>query len=153
MVPLAHKFMRLDHWEISLDKLIAERLDAPFEYGAHDCCLFAADAVLAITGIDIASPDYRGKYNDAASAFALIETITGGTTVEDAMDHAMQSHEFVTALPSVLYAQRGDIVSCVRGEGIMLGVVGLSGTSAWLTDVDGLKKIPVQQCKRAWHIG
>lgn len=45
---------RLPDWRLRLDAFVTERLARPFEWGAHDCALFAADAVLAITGHDLA---------------------------------------------------------------------------------------------------
>ena len=54
-------------WRQQLDALIASRMAAPFAWGAHDCCLFAADAVLAQTGEDPAA-EFRGTYASAAEA-------------------------------------------------------------------------------------
>lgn len=39
----------------------------PFAWGRHDCCLFAADCVLALTGVDHAAA-WRGTYTDAVGA-------------------------------------------------------------------------------------
>lgn len=142
--------MKLDNWEIALETIVTGRMETPFEYGTHDCCLFAADCVLAISGVDIAEA-YRGKYTDAVSAFALIQTVTGGTTVEDTMDHACKTHEFIRPLDSILYAQRGDVVSMIVGDTITLGVVALDGSHAWFTG-ESLTKYPLSKCARAWNI-
>jgi hypothetical protein len=128
-------------------------MSAPFKYGAHDCSLFAADAILAISGVDVAT-EYRGLYSTAAEALALIAKVTGGSTVEDCMDDACRKHEFLTALPGVAHAQRGDVVSLQLADGsFSLGVVGLDGKRAWFTGDDELTLVSISRCHRAWHIG
>ena len=44
--------MRRRDWEGRFAAFVAERRCVPFAWGSNDCCLFAADAVLAITGTD-----------------------------------------------------------------------------------------------------
>ncbi|WP_399696614.1 DUF6950 family protein [Xenophilus sp.] len=44
--------MRERDWEQRLAAFVAERRAMPFEWGRNDCCLFAADAVRAMTGDD-----------------------------------------------------------------------------------------------------
>lgn len=58
---------RTEGWESRLAALVEERRRVPFQWGANDCTLFAADAVLAITGFDTAT-NHRGWYSDRASA-------------------------------------------------------------------------------------
>lgn len=48
----------------------------PFAWGRHDCCLFAADAVRAVTGHDPAA-DLRGTYATAAEAAAALARAGG----------------------------------------------------------------------------
>lgn len=42
--------MRLNDWPERLAEYVESRRAAPFEYGSHDCCQFAAGAVEAMTG-------------------------------------------------------------------------------------------------------
>lgn len=44
----------------------------PFEWGKNDCCLFAADAVHAMTGQDFGA-EARGTYSDARRAGLLMK--------------------------------------------------------------------------------
>lgn len=67
---------RLQDWPLRLEALVAERLAAPFEWGVRDCCLWAADVVLAVTGHDPAA-DLRGAYTDTAGALAAIKRLRG----------------------------------------------------------------------------
>ncbi len=46
------RLSRLTDWRLRFDALITERLRAPFAWGSNDCALFAADNVLALTGVD-----------------------------------------------------------------------------------------------------
>jgi len=46
---------RLPDWAMRLDDLIRRRRARPFEWGRHDCAIFAADAVLAMTDRDLAA--------------------------------------------------------------------------------------------------
>ena len=63
-------------WRDSLRALISARLAVPFAWGRHDCCLWAADAVLATTGIDHAA-DVRGTYATAAEAVRVLAELGG----------------------------------------------------------------------------
>jgi hypothetical protein len=121
----------------------------PFEWGARDCCLWAADAVRALTGIDIAE-EYRGKYNTELQAYRLLQSVTGGT-VEAAMDRACTQYEWIKPLDNILFARRGDIVSYHEDKLISLGVVALNGRDA-LFQSDTLTRRPVSCCSRAWSI-
>lgn len=43
---------RLPDWQLRFDDLIQRRWYQPFRWGAQDCAIFAADSVMAITGVD-----------------------------------------------------------------------------------------------------
>jgi len=68
---------RMQGWESKLDKFVESRHNARFEWGKHDCCLFACDAVKEITGEDPAYA-FRGKYKDGVGAYELIKEYGGG---------------------------------------------------------------------------
>src|ERR1700735_5391711 len=117
---------RAEHWATrAYHDFLKARANEPFAWGAQDCALFAADGVLAITGVDIAA-DFRGKYDDEASAFAAIKTIAGGSTVEDAAVYCATKH----GLPEwshPLRAQRGDLVVLEDAGRIIAGLIHLNG--------------------------
>ncbi len=121
----------------------------PFR-GTNDCSLFVADAIVAITGADVAT-DYRGKYDSKESAFLLIRQLTGGSTVEDVAEHEFPKHDFKEV--PVLFAQRGDAVLLDGDEGLALGIVHLDGKHALFVSTNGLNKIELSKCKRAWRVG
>ena len=94
---------RIDNWPRTLNALIEERRAASFAWGAHDCCLFAADGVRATTGADPAA-DLRGRYRTALGAARLIRRRFAGDI--EAIPSALGFAEIPPAL-----ARRGDVVS------------------------------------------
>lgn len=152
---------RTTHWATrEFDKFLRAHAHTPFAWGTNDCCLFPANAIEAFTGVDLAS-DFRGKYTDEASAFALIKSVTGGTTAEDAAAWCAQKHGLVEHVrngkPAPLFAQRGDLVVLVDplsgapGD-VIAGVMHLRGTHAVTVGESGLKLLPLKNLKRAWKI-
>ena len=63
---------RLDDWHARLAAYVYEAGRTPFAYGAHDCALFAAGAVAAMTGTDLAS-DWRGRYRTLAGGLKAVK--------------------------------------------------------------------------------
>lgn len=45
---------RLPHWNLTLDRHVEAARSAPFDWRGHNCCLWAADVVQAISGVDYA---------------------------------------------------------------------------------------------------
>lgn len=62
---------RLPDWRQRLDDYLDSIDGKPFEWGELDCALYAAGAVQAMTGVDLAK-SFRGQYSDAAGAKAAI---------------------------------------------------------------------------------
>jgi hypothetical protein len=142
---------RLQEWDTThLHQFVLSRRSTPFAWGSHDCCLLAADAIQAITGVDIAA-DFRGRYSDQASAFAAIKTITGGSTVEDAAVYCATKAE-MPELPHPNFAHRGDLVLIEDAGRVIAGVVGLQSKPLSAGE-KGLKTFPMSAIKRAWRVG
>ena len=133
-----------------LDVFLRENANAKFVWGTLDCSLFAANAIQAMTGVDIAD-DFRGKYADEASAFALIKTVTGGTTVADAAAHCASKHG-LTEWKYPLQAQRGDLVVVQNGTNLIAGVVDLSGKYVASIGETGILRVSIRNIKRAWQV-
>lgn len=62
---------RIENWPLALAAFLKARELESFNYGTNDCLLFAADAIQAMTGTDVAA-DYRGTYSTEAEALALV---------------------------------------------------------------------------------
>jgi hypothetical protein len=71
--------IRVADWESKLDGLLSERKGSNFTWGQHDCCLFVGDAVLAMSGVDIAEW-FRGKYSDSNKAYSLLKDYSGSSS-------------------------------------------------------------------------
>lgn len=142
---------RREHWATrELKQFLIDKKNARFEWGVCDCCLIAADAILAITGTDVAD-DFRGKYHDEASAFALIRQVAGGTTVADAAAYCALKHG-LQEWKTPLLAKRGDLVVIQDEEQLIAGFVHLNGTHAVSIGSPGLRFFPLSQVTRAWKV-
>lgn len=128
--------MRHEDWE----KRLNQHLESvgPFEWGANDCCLFAANAVLAITGDDYAKP-YRG-YKTAKGALSRLKGIGVAGVATKALG----------APKAAVFAKRGDVVSFDSGDGIALGVC--VGAKIAAVGQDGLVMLPMSEALQAWSV-
>lgn len=124
-----------------LTEFIERRLDTPFAWGRSDCCLFAADAVLAITAVDHAAK-FRGRYKTARGARQLLEA-SGGVA------GMVERAGLIEVAP--LLAQRGDVVLLETEHGDALGIVGMDGKCAG----QGQRHLifeSIERARRAWRV-
>lgn len=131
---------RLPDWQVRLAELFAARAGKPFAWGAFDCCMFAADAVLAVTGHDPAA-DLRGAYATEAEARAVLARLGGvaGIAIRRAGP----------VVPTAL-AQPGDVgLSLLEADRPSLAVFGGAGWHA--AGVLGLATVPARAVVRAWR--
>jgi hypothetical protein len=131
--------LQLCVWRERLDDLIADRMSTPFTWGTHDCCLFAADAVMAQTDTDPAS-GLRGTYASARDAMELL-TELGGLPAVAARAGA--------AIPA-LCAQVGDIGLVEHESRALLAVC---AGPVWLVPAEqGLAALPIDAATSAWRV-
>ncbi|MCA3248595.1 MAG: hypothetical protein ING19_05290 [Azospirillum sp.] len=97
---------RLPDWPALLARHILEATDRDFAWGSHDCCTFACDGVLVLTGRDPMFPA-RGLYRDEKRAAVILRAIGGGGLPE-AADVLMDAFAAPRVHPA--FAQRGDLV-------------------------------------------
>lgn len=109
-----------------LHELVLDRHDKPFVWGIRDCCLWAADAVHAVTGRDMAS-DLRGSYWSARQAMRVVRDLGGlpalvtsrmgpPIDVDEAIDGDVcllrpEVHEHVPGLGALGVLWRGSILA------------------------------------------
>jgi hypothetical protein len=132
---------RYEDWPQRLVAAIEAARGRPFAWGAMDCCLFAADVVLAMTGVDYAA-GFRGRYDSRAGAVALLGA-RGGL-------EAVATSALGEPLPTTLMAQRGDVVMVRSPEGPALGVC--EGVMAWFAGPDGVVPRPMREAVKAWRV-
>lgn len=132
---------QVDEARVRFDALIAQRQRAPFAWGQHDCCLFAADAVLALTGSDPAAA-WRGAYSDAAGAARLLAELGGVRAIAAAHGREIRP----------LAARLGD-VGVLEHDGRDL--LAVCAGDVWLAPAagQGLTAAPLDAALAAWRVG
>lgn len=135
--------MRKSDWEQRLADFIAKSRARPYEYGRHDCLLFIADAVRAITGKDHAR-GHRGKYKNETGALRRLKSL-GHDRPEELLDKLFKEKP-------VGFAQRGDIV--LASDGIPAVCMGAFAVSVGQEGYqEGLVRVPRSDWVKAWKIG
>lgn len=104
------KLQRLPDWPERLIEFIEARRTRAFSWGSNDCALFAADAVLSMTGVDLGA-EWRG-YKSKRKAASIINKIGG-----------MRAFAASLQEKQVGFAQRGDIVLASMEDMETFGVV------------------------------
>lgn len=131
---------RDESWPALLYAEVEKHKGVPFQYGTFDCCLFAADCVKAITGVDLADT-FRGTYNDETGALKILAAngyCSGIATgkLGDAIDIRM--------------AQRGDVVIRITDSIESLGIC--LGQFSAFASMEGLVFLKTLDCLRAWRV-
>lgn len=137
------------HWPELFSECVEGARNAPWKWGVHDCCMFAADVVLAMTGTDPAA-GLRGRYSDKRGA-ALALRAAGFDDLERCVESLAMEHDFCEIAP--LTAQRGDLVLVDQPGGPALGVC--EGQHAILaTKPRGWIAVPMlhERVRRAWGV-
>jgi hypothetical protein len=132
---------RFEDWPRRLAAAIEAARGRPFCWGEHDCLLFAADVVHAITGLDPAA-SWRGRYDSRAAAAHHLSELGG---LEAVVTGALG-----TPLSHPTLAQRGDVVMVDTNEGPALGVC--NGANAACAGPEGLTFKPMPVWRLAWRV-
>lgn len=146
---------RKENWPEALADFFMERRLQTFAWGVNDCCLFVCDAVLAMTGTDVASA-FRGKYDSMGASARVAKKILGvdlksGVGVVEQIANAIAARFDIPEVP-LLMAQRGDVVIFDGELGGTLGVVSMHGHTVVSVSPGGTVEIPIGECRRAWRI-
>ena len=133
--------MKKNNWFIDLADFIESRRHSPFVWGENDCCLFVADAVELISGIDAAAP-YRRKYTTATGAARALKKYGDGSIA------GAWSACFEEINPQDL--GRGD-VAMVEVEGAPASALSF-GNQLWIVSENGLITLPRSAALQAWRV-
>lgn len=138
----AGKLIRFEDWPNRLAEFMKGAEKRPFSWGEWDCCLLAADCVLALTGTDPAS-DVRGRYTTRLGAARLIKGDFPGLIRRITATHGM-------AEINPRLAQRGDVCLVDSPMGEALGIC----VGAWIACAgpDGLTLLPLKSAICAWRV-
>ncbi len=141
---------RRHDWPARLHESVDAARGRPFVWGGADCCLFACDCILAMTGVDPAA-HFRGRYKSAAGARRSLQAFAGAglaATVERITREL--------AMPEIppLMAQRGDVVLIAAPEcpPECLALAICCGGRIAAQGPDGLTLIPLARALRAWRV-
>jgi len=131
---------RVDDWALQLDDLVSRRVREPFAWGVNDCALFAADAVLAMTGIDFAA-GMRGKSAKSAMRFVRV---SGGLEeiVSDVLGPMCGTSQVSDGDLVLVRTRKGAAVAVVIGTGL-----------ATAPGPNGLAAIPLCTALCGWKVG
>jgi hypothetical protein len=141
--------MRKANWQSEFDWLITSSRNRAFEWGKWDCCLFVADAILAVTGDDLAA-GLRGSYSSLGEARWLLRARYGSASIERSVARLFS----IAGIPGITpgFAMRGDPVIARSGRDFQIGLVALNGGIIINSETKGLTSVPRSLVTRAWHI-
>lgn len=132
---------RTADWRVRLRDYVLGKMGEPFRPGRHDCALFAAGAVEAMTGRDLAA-EWRGKYRTLKRGESLLR------------ERGFEDHEDVcrALLPEVApaFAQVGDVAVIEIDGGVALGVV--QGEVVYCLHPGGAAIVPRARMVRAYRV-
>lgn len=135
---------RRPDWEPRLIAAVEKYREQPYAYGRHDCLLWAANAVKAVTGKDFGR-GHRGKYRSAASASRYLRQAFGADSPEALLDSLFETKP-------IGFVQRGDLV--IASDGIPAVCVGEFALSPGAEgNREGLVRVRRAEWKKAWAVG
>jgi hypothetical protein len=140
---------RIKGWRPALFAALDAHRGKPFTWGVHDCAILAADAVLAMTGEDLAAP-YRGRYASYTDGRALLAAHGFADQVAIFAAHFAE-------VP-VVRAQVGDLAAVPAGEigapgdDLALGVVTGPVIAVMPLRGPGLASVPLLRAVRAFRV-
>lgn len=137
------ELQRHHDWEDRLRTYLDRVEEEPFRWGTHDCAMFGADAIKAMTGVDLGE-DIRGTYTSVTSAKEALRACGDGTLLKRVRRHLGDAKP-------ISLAQRGDIVMRDRNTvGVCVGqyswFVGEEGSR------QGLVAYPTSLCAYAFSV-
>jgi hypothetical protein len=142
---------RIEGWPEALHALIVARSEWPFTWGSHDCCLFAADCIHAMTGVDLAAA-LRG-YTTALGA-ARRARMAGAGPEDPYGVEAWPRLAFLPPVP-IAHARRGDliVVSSDHSPRALIALGICTGTAAVVPGPYRLHSAPMHQWIAAYAVG
>ena len=132
---------RFPDWRTRLVRYLCEVAHLPFEDGVHDCALFFAGALEAMTGFDVAAP-YRGRYSTLRGGFRIVRR-------DGYRDHVAWVQSHLETKPVAL-ARQGDGAVVETPDGDALGIV--QGAGIYVLLPSGLALVPLTAARCALEV-
>lgn len=132
-------------WEARLHALVERARHQPYRLGVHDCAVFAANVIEAVTGNAAAAAILAGAYRSKAAALRFQRRF--GRTLAEAVSNSLELDP-----QPVRQARRGDVLLFVDAAGVEhLGAcVDHRGVTL---HPSGLNFRPLRDFASAWRIG
>ena len=134
---------RVDHWEAALDREVARARRESFDWPSHNCALWAARVVEAITGEDVLATAYRNLPRTERAIYAVLTGEDG--TLRDAVTAALGEEK------PAMEARRGDVVMLSLDNRLIVGVC--LGAKVAAVGPTGLRTRPITEAVAAWSVG
>jgi hypothetical protein len=136
---------RLPSWRSALHAYLHDVWRKPLVWGEHDCALFSAGGVQAMTGEDFGAP-YRGRYKTLAGGLRLLKKRGFDSHADLAASLLEEIH------PSM--AQVGDLVAVkVDDAGLYaLGIVQGSRIYVLRPDAGAIGTVDLLDAERAFRV-
>jgi hypothetical protein len=133
--------MRRADWQLQLIQFMGDAARTPFQPGVHDCALFAAGAVFAMTDVDFAA-DFRGQYTTIKGGLKLLQK--AGYS-----DHVALAAQLFEEIPPA-FAAVGDLAVVPDAQGDALGIV--QGSGIYVLTLDRLGVVSLLTASRAFRV-
>lgn len=130
---------RANDWPTRLAEFLLSKRSEPFQWGKNDCCLFAADAILAMGGNDVAK-DVRGRYTTAIGARRIMRNLGAANVVELLTQRLGEPDSKLV---------RGVIVA-VESDGQQ--VAGVFYHKPWVLTENGLQSMRIESVIKSWSL-
>ena len=143
---------RFPDWPERLNLFVESRQSQRARWGVQDCALFACDAVIEMTGVDLAA-DFRGAYESAKTAREQLRMYVGGSTLRDATEWIATEHGISRVPPA--FAQRGDVALISMDNSWFKGALALVMIGHVLVPAKprGLERVPLSRITQVWAVG
>lgn len=133
--------MRLPDWKTHLIAYLADAAHKAYRPGVHDCALFSAGAVLAMTGVDLAA-GWRGRYTTLTRGLRVLRRAGYVDHIDLAARHFEKLHP--------AFAHLGDLAVIPSSEGPILGV--MQGEGVYCLGLKQLRIEPRERAVRAFKV-
>ncbi|PYE89572.1 DUF6950 family protein [Phyllobacterium leguminum] len=136
--------IRLSGWRPALHDYVLSVWRNSLIWGEYDCALFAADAIKAMTGEDIAAP-YRGRYKTLIGGLRLLKKDGFANHAEFAASRFEEIH------PS--HAQIGDIAAVKVDDAAIYALGVVQGARIYVLHPEtGIGTIDLLDAERAFRV-
>ncbi len=130
---------RVNDWPTQLANFLLEKRKQPFEWGSNDCCLFAADAIIAMGGKDVAE-DVRGRYKTAIGARRIMKNL-GAVNVVDLLTQRLGKPDGKIMRGAIVVVESNDEQ-----------VAGVFYQKPWALTEKGLQGMSLDSVVQSWSI-